>query len=142
MHRHTAWGQWAAQLVQCTGSLPGGSGQGNSYNALPHCMEVVGSGNRAMHCTHCLGSVGSGTHAIYFLTAWGRWAVELLHCTASLCRGSGQYDSCNALPYHLGAVGSGAPAMRGPTSWGNGESCPGGGHCLKRGTLAMQCYTA
>ena len=68
---------------------------------------------------------------MYCLTAWGQWAVELLQCTASLPGGSGQFNSCNTLPHCLGAVGSGTLAMRGPTSWGDTESCPGGGCCLK-----------
>ena len=38
MHCRTARGQWAVQLLQCTASLPGGSGQCNSCNALPHCL--------------------------------------------------------------------------------------------------------
>ena len=32
--------------------------------------------------------------------------------------------------------------MRGPTSWGDGDSGPGGGRCLKSGTLAMHCNIA
>ena len=30
--------QWAAELLQCTASLPGGSGQWTSCSALPHCL--------------------------------------------------------------------------------------------------------
>ena len=33
MHCHTTWGQWAVELLQCSPSLPGGSGQCNSCNA-------------------------------------------------------------------------------------------------------------
>ena len=83
------------QLLQCTASLPGGSGQCNPCNAVPHCLGAVGGGTPAMHC----------------LTAWGQWAVELLLCTATLPEGSGQWNSCNALPHCLGALGSGTPAM-------------------------------
>ena len=61
-HCLTAWGQWAVQLLQCTASLPGGSGQCNSCNALPRCLGAVGSATSAMHC----------------LTALGQLAVELL----------------------------------------------------------------
>ena len=68
MHYPTAWGQWAVDLRQYTAALPGGSGQRNSCNALPHCLGAVGSGTPAMHC----------------LTAWEQWAVQLLQCTASL----------------------------------------------------------
>ena len=56
MHYPTAWGQWAVQILQCTASLPGGSGQCNSCNALPHCLGAVDSATSAMHC----------------LTAWGQ----------------------------------------------------------------------
>ena len=152
MHCHTAQGQWAMELLQCTASLPGGIGQWNSCNALPHCLGAVGSATPAMHC----------------LTAWGRWAVELLQCTASLLGGSGQWNSCHALPHCLGAMGNvtpamhcltawghwavrllqctaslvGGSAMRGPTSWGDGESCPGGGRRLKSGTSVIHRHSA
>ena len=102
----TAWGQWAAQLLQCTASLPWGSGQWNSRNALPHCPGGVGSATPAMHC----------------LTAWGQWTVQLLQCTASLPRNSGQCNSCNALPHCLGAMGSATPAIHCRTAalpWGS-----------------------
>ena len=88
MHCLTAWGQWAVELLQCTATLSGGSGQCNSCNALHHCL-TVGSAAPAMHCH----------------TAWGPWAVQFLQCT-----------SCNALPHRLGVVGSGTPAVRGPSS--------------------------
>ena len=81
--------------------LPGGSGQCNSCNALPHCLGAVGSGTPAMHC----------------LTAWGYWAVQLLQYTAPLPGGSGQRNSCNALPHCPGAVGSGTPATHCLTAW-------------------------
>ena len=73
MHCLTARGQGVAQLLQCTATLPVGSGQWNSYNALPHCLGAVGSGSPAMHC----------------LTAWGQWAVDFLQCTGTLPGGSG-----------------------------------------------------
>ena len=66
--------------------------------------------------------------------------MELLQYTASLPGGSGQWISYNTLPHRLGAVGSGTLAMRGPPSWGDKESCPGGGRCLKSGTPAMHCH--
>ena len=127
-----------------------------SYNALPHCLGAVGSATSAMHCLtawgqwavellsstttlprgsgqcnscnalpHCLGAVGSATPAIHCLTALGPWAVELLQCTATLSGGGGQWNSCNAWAHQLG-----------------GDSCPGGGRCLKSGTPAMHCHTA
>ena len=73
MHCLTARGQWAMHLLQCTATLPVGSGQWNSCNALPHALAAVGSASPAMHR----------------LTAWGKWAVQLPQCTASLPVGSG-----------------------------------------------------
>ena len=116
--RLTAWGQWAVQLLQCSASLRWGSRQCNSCNVLPHCLGAVGSATPAMHC----------------LTAWGQWVVQLLRCTAPLpcvsgkcnsCNalphcpgGSGQCNFCNALPHCPGAVGSATPAMYCLTAWG------------------------
>ena len=77
------------QPLQYTASLPWGSGQCNSCNALPHCLGAVDTATPAMHCP----------------TALGQWAVELLQSTASLPGGSGQCNSCNALPHCLGAAG-------------------------------------
>ena len=147
MHCLTAWGQWALQLLQCTASLPGGSGQCNSCNAPPHCPGAVGSETSAMHCR----------------TAWGQWAVQLLQCTAALPGGSGQCNSCKALPHCPRAVGSGTPAMHcltawgqwavellqctAPLLWGSGQcnSCNALPHCpgaVGSATLAMHCLTA
>ena len=47
-----------------------------------------------------------------------QWAVELLQCTAPLLGGSGQCNSCNALPHCPRAVGSGTPAMHYLTALG------------------------
>ena len=106
------------QLLQCTTSLPGGSGQWHSCNALPHCLGAVGSATPAMHC---LTAWGQWTAQLLKCTAslpWGQWAVQLLQCTASLPGGSGQCNSCNALPHCLGAADSATPAMHCPTAWG------------------------
>ena len=118
MHCLTAWGQWVVDLLQHTASLPGGSGQWNSCNTLPDCLQAVGCVTPAMHCLTAPGAVGSGTPAMHCLTAVGQWAVELLQCTASLPPGSGQCNSCSTLPHCLGAVGSGTPAMHCLTAWG------------------------
>ena len=90
-------GQRAVQLLQCTASLPWGSGQWTPCNALPHCLGAVGSGSPAVHCP----------------TAWGQCPVQLLQCTTSLPWGSGQCNSCNALPHCLclGAADSATSAM-------------------------------
>ena len=139
MHCLTAWGQWAVELLQCTASLPRGSGQCNSCNALPHCLGAVGNATPAMHC----------------LTALWQWTVQLLQRTASLPGSSGQCNSCNALPHCLGAAGSATPAMGGrsvvpglwgcttgrtglggwgvqPRGWSGHPSGPMGGHHLRR----------
>ena len=139
MHCLTAWGQWAVELLQCTAPLPGGIGQCNFCNTLPHCLGAVGSATPAMHC----------------LTALGQWAAEPLQRTASLPGSSGQCNSCNALPHCLGAVGSATPAMGGrsvvpglwgcttgrtglggwgvqPRGWSGHPSGPMGGHHLRR----------
>ena len=134
MHCLTVWGQWAVELLQCAASLPLNSRQCNSCNALPHCLGAVDSATLAMYCLTALGAVGSATPAMHCLTALGQWAVEFLQCTASLAGGSGQCNSCNALPHCLGgsgqcnscnalphcpgAVGSGTPAIHCLTAWG------------------------
>ena len=61
------------ELLQCTPSLPRGSGQWNSCNVVPHRLGAVGSSSPAMHR----------------LSASGQWAVELVQCSASLRGGSG-----------------------------------------------------
>ena len=101
-------------LVQYTASLPGGSGQCNSYNALPHRLGAVGigtpamrpptnrgdgdsclgggrcpkSGTRAMHCHTVRGQCGSGTHVLHCHTTQGQWARKLLQCIAPLPGGT------------------------------------------------------
>ena len=96
------------QLPQYTASMPGGSGQCYSCNALPYCLGAVGSGTSATHLPHCPGAAGSATPTMHCLTAGGHWAVGLLRHTASLPAslpgGSGQWDSCNTLPHCEGAV--------------------------------------
>ena len=104
MHGPTGWGDgesWPGgggclktELLQCIATLPGGIGQWNFCNALPHCLGGKGS------------------------ASLGQWAVEALSCTATLLRGSGQCNSCNALPRCLGAVASATPAMHCHTTRG------------------------
>ena len=62
-------------LLQRTATLPGGTGQCNSCDTLPHLLGVLGRGTAAIDC----------------LTAWGQWVAGLLQCTASLSGGSGQW---------------------------------------------------
>ena len=59
MHCLTAWGQWAVQLLQCTGTLPGDNGLWNSCNAVPHCLWAECSAIFCNTLPHCLGTVGS-----------------------------------------------------------------------------------
>ena len=129
------------QLLQCTASLPGGSRPCNPCNALPHCPGAVGRATPAMHCLTALGAVGSATPAMHCLTAWGQWAVQLLQRTASLPGGSGQCNSCNALPYCLGAVGcvqwSECPA--GPVGILNRAYRPAGTGSLAHGVVGLSC---
>ena len=82
------------QLLKRTPSLPGGSGQCNSCNTLPHYR----------------GSVGRATPVMHRLTAYGEWAVQL-QCTASLPWGMRQWNSWDKLPHCLGAVGNATPAI-------------------------------
>ena len=99
------------QLLQCTASLPGGSGQCNSRNAVPHRLWAVGSATPAMHCLTGWGQCAAQLLQCSASLPWGQWAVELLQCTASLPLGSRQCNSCNALPHCPGAVGSATPGM-------------------------------
>ena len=159
----TIWAQWTVQLLRRTAPLPGGSGQCNSCNTLPHRLGAVGSATPATHCLTALGAAGSATPAMHCLTAWGQWTVQLRQCTAPLPGGSGQCNSCNALPYRLGAVDSATPAMHCPTAWGQWavqhlqctaslprgcgqrNSCNALPHCLGAvgsATPAMHCLTA
>ena len=115
MHCHTAWGQWAVQLLQCTATPPGGGWQWNSCHARAH--QLGGRGvlprrrslpKERYSCNallHCLGAVGSATPAMHCHTAWGQWAVQLLQCTATTPRGSWQWNSCNARAHQLGGRG-------------------------------------
>ena len=47
---------------------------------------------------------------MHCVSIWGQWAMEVVHYTASLPGGSGQWNSCNTPPDRLGAVGSATPA--------------------------------
>ena len=60
MHRHTACGQGAVELLQFSASLAVGSRRWNSCKSPPRC----------------LGAMGSGTPAMHRHTAWGQGSVE------------------------------------------------------------------
>ena len=51
-------------------------------------------------------------------TVWGQWAVQLLQSIATLSGGSGQWNSCNALPHRLGAARQWNSCNALPTAWG------------------------
>ena len=55
---------------------------------------------------------------MHCLFARGRWLVELLQCSASLHGGSRQWNSYNAAPHSLRAVGIGSAVMHYLTVWG------------------------
>ena len=55
---------------------------------------------------------------MHLLTVWGKGAVELLQRTAAVPRGSGDRNSCNAMPHRLRAVGGATPAMHWHIAWG------------------------
>ena len=105
MHCPTALGHWKAPLLQCTATPPGGRGQGNSCNALPHCLGAVGR-----ELLQCAGPPpgGTGSPAQDAVAAKG-WV--LLQSTASLPGGSEEWNSFNEPPPSSGAVSSGTPIM-------------------------------
>ena len=83
--------------------------------AVLHCLVLC----TALHCVrrtrrtsntlpHCPGAVGGRTPAMHRHTACGQLAVDLLQCTATLPRGSGQWNSCILLPHCLPGGGGGA----------------------------------
>ena len=133
---------------------PGGSGQCNSCNALPHCLGAVGSGTPTMHC----------------LTAWGHWAAAsgrsvllgLWGCRTGHTGLRGRevpsrgWSECplgpvgrQNLAHGPGGTGSPAPGVVGASfkahgeasssenrahrPWGDRESSPGGGRSLLLG---------
>ena len=113
--------------------------------ALPHCtcgQWAVGSATPAIYCHTALGQWAVQLlQRTDCLTACGQWVVELLVCTATLSGGSGQWNSYNALPHCLGAVGSATPAMHSHTAWGQWNSCNALPHCpgaVGSGTPALR----
>ena len=105
MYRLSACGQWAVELLLCTATLPGGNGPWSAYNALPQRLGAVGGATLAIHCLKIWGQGAVQLLHLHCQTAKGPWALELLQCTASLPGGSGQRNSCNALPHRF--VGGG-----------------------------------
>ena len=120
-------------LRQCTASLHGGNGQWICCNALQHCPGVVGSGSPLMRC-HAAWGLGSATPTMDYCGALGQWAVELVPCTTTLPRGSGELNLCNAQPHFAGAVGSKTLAMHSHTAWSQRAlqwtTCNALRHCL------------
>ena len=58
MKYHTAWGPWAIELLQlqCSATLPRGSGKCHSCYALPHPLGLW-----ALECVQCMGPLAGGT---------------------------------------------------------------------------------
>ena len=84
---------------------PRGSGQWNFCNTLPYCLGAVGSGTPSLHCRTAWGKRAEELLQQFAPLTWGKWAVVLLQCTASLPGDSGQWNSCNAPPQSLGGSG-------------------------------------
>ena len=98
MYCHTDCRQWAMQLLQYIASLPGGSRQCNSFDAVPQRLPLTrpnrgagqwNSGNAGStilghreSCPRGGRCLKSGIPAVRCLTTQGQWAVELLtmHC--------------------------------------------------------------
>ena len=148
VHCHTAQGQWAVGLLQCTASLLGGNRHCNSCNVRSHQARGRGVVPRRRSLPkerysynalpHCLGAVGSATPAMHCRTPFGLWAVQLPQCTASLPGGSGRCNSRNTMRQCLGVVGSRTPATYCLTAWGKwavqllqctASLLGGNGHC-------------
>ena len=99
------------ELLQRTTSLPAGGGQWNSCNARAHQLGGQGFPPRRrslpkerISCNtlpRCLGAVGSGTPTIHCLTTWGQLGNPFPEYTASRPRGSGEWNSYNAMPHCL-----------------------------------------
>ena len=85
MHCLSAWGQWEVDLLQYTASLPGGSGQWKSCNALPLCLGAVGTGTRALRCLTVLETApklrGSALQEFNCPLHPDTEAVDCRHCT-------------------------------------------------------------
>ena len=111
IHRHTAVGCWALDSCSARAHELGGLG------FLPRWRSLPKEPNSYDPPAHCLGVVRGAAPAMQCLTAWRRWAVRFLQCTAPLPGGSGHWNFCHALPHCLGAGGSGTPAIHGLTAW-------------------------
>ena len=84
----------------------------------------------APSCIACSADACARSHGVY----WALCTLHLLQCTASLSRGSAQWNSYYAPPHCLGAVGGGTPAMHCLTAWGQ--------WAVGSATPAMHCHTA
>ena len=99
-------------------------GDGSGYLACDSCSsgvpnEIVAAGIVPIGNILVGNNIGFQTRTkAHCLSARGHWAVQLLQYTAALPRGSGQWNSCNALPHYPRAVGSATPAMHCLTAWG------------------------
>ena len=151
IHSHTAWGQWAVELLSSTASLPL-RGRCGVLSEMPECLptdtgKLEGCVSKCAMCASVLlhsrtsaqlhlagtppptpvpsqtGSTRPTTSCVPRCTIIALCVVPrcLLLCTAqhSMCpatlhlwaEGSGQWNSCNAMPHCLGAVRSGILAV-------------------------------
>ena len=100
-------GASGGELLQCTATLPAGSGKCNSCNALPGCLGAVGTAILAMHC-HSPRGIGQWDPC----NALPPCLAAVGSATPEVPRGSGQ------LPHCLRVVGSKTPAMHCHSAWG------------------------
>ena len=140
MYCHTAWGHWAVELLQCTVTPPRGGGQWTCCNARAHQLGGRGvlprrrlppkdrNSYMPTYLPTTLRRCGSALREFHFPLPLGKEAVY--------CRSSTAH-----CPHAVRQCISGKPAMCGPTNWGDGESCPGGGRFRKSGPPAMHCLT-
>ena len=111
-----ARGWWVVPILECSASLPTGSGtlviqchtaRGHWTVELIHCNALSSwSSGQCNSCTamcYCLGAVGSGTPAIHYLAALRQWAVQFWQCPTIPAGAGRQWNSCNAWADQLGA---------------------------------------
>ena len=63
--------------------------------------------------------------------------MEIVQCAGPLATGTGS-PAQQAVAAERAPAGVGSPYKRWPTSWGDGESCPGGGHLLESACRGWQ----
>ena len=112
-------------FLQCTATLPRVVGNGNDAIScyIAWGKRAVETRQRTARGRQPCNSCNALPHA------QGRWAVQVLQCSAPLPGGSGtpiiechiiqcigHWNSCTTAPYRLGAVGDATPAPHCPTA--------------------------